>query len=100
MAKLEVDFFPKCCLFLSVTVRIGQNLLYEYQWKALSSQERISPFILSWSSLILLITILKSLMKIMMGAGKIICMGRSPPGMGPYGPKTGKSSTPAEFVLF
>ena len=36
----------------------------------------------------------------MMGPGKIICMGRSPPGMGPYGPKTGKSIKPAEFVLF
>ena len=29
MAKLVVDFFAKCCLFLSVTFRIGQNLLYE-----------------------------------------------------------------------
>ena len=27
MAKLVVDFFAKCCLFLSVTFRIGQNLL-------------------------------------------------------------------------
>ena len=30
MAKLVVDFFAKCCMFfLSVTIRIGQNVLNE-----------------------------------------------------------------------
>ena len=43
MAKLVVDFFPKCCLFLSVTVRIGQNLIRGTSGKLYPRKRGLAP---------------------------------------------------------